>query len=299
MAQFERIVTKVEKNSVASRIAGSVDHPAFVFLHGWPQSSRSYESIMRLLMREFFVLAIDLPGVSGSRGAPISGEKATLAKIVREVIRVVNARAVVLVGHDAGGMIAFSYLRQFGTELDGAVIANTVIPGVYPWEKVIANPRIWHFGFHSIPNLPETLVAGHQREYFDFFFDALASDKSSLTKEARDAYASDYASVDALRAGFGWYRAFPKDAKQNEARIDVDTPLLYVRGDKEQGDINEYVQGLKSSGMLHVSSRIIPKCGHFSPDEAPEALARVLREFREHCNQDARATLKIVSNGRR
>ena len=44
-----------------------------------------------------------------------------------------------------------------------------VAPGVEPWTKVQANPYIWHFAFHSIPVLPETLVAGRERPYFDYF----------------------------------------------------------------------------------------------------------------------------------
>lgn len=51
-----------------------------------------------------------------------------------------------------------------------AVIMDTVVPGVAPWDQVLANPYVWHFGLHSIPALPELLVQGKQRQYFDYFW---------------------------------------------------------------------------------------------------------------------------------
>lgn len=277
-------ITKVDGSSFAVRCAGARDRPAFVFLHGWPESSRTFLPLMRMLADEFYLLAIDLPGVGGSKGALPIGDTHLLARMVRKVIEKQGAKSVILVGHDYGGMIAFSYARQFGSELDGIVIANTVIPGVPPWEKIIANPQIWHFAFHAVPRLPATLVAGHQREYFDYFFNAIAYNKSALTEELRDAYASDYGSVDALQAGFLWYAALAKDAKLNQRHIDVNTPTLYVRGANEIGNIDEYVEGLQASGFHTLTSHVIPNCGHFSVDEAPERFVAMLRDFREKCD---------------
>ena len=67
-----------------------------------------------------------------------------------------------------------------------------MIPGIDPWEQVLRNPYLWHFAFHSIPELPELLVQGHQSEY-----------------------AKAYATDSALPAGLNWYRTFPQDAATN------------------------------------------------------------------------------------
>ncbi len=114
-------------------------------------------------------------------------------------------------------------------------ILETVIPGVDPWEDVIRNPYIWHFAFHSTPELPEVLVQGHQARYFDFFFDLLSADGSRITPQARSAYTAAYGTDSALTAGFDLYRAFAQDAKDNAqsaATEPVATPLLYVRGSR-------------------------------------------------------------------
>lgn len=98
-------------------------------------------------------------------------------------------------------MVAYAYLRRY-TDVTRVAILETVIPGVDPWREVIRNPYIWHFAFDAIPGLPKILVQGHQRRYFDYFFDALSADRSRITPQARATYAEAYAGDRALTAGF-------------------------------------------------------------------------------------------------
>jgi pimeloyl-ACP methyl ester carboxylesterase len=281
MTSIRQRVIDLDGSTVAVREAGDVANPAFVLLHGWPQSSRAFESVIDELADDYFVLAPDLPGIGGSRAAATSGAKRALAARVARLIEVTNARSTILVGHDIGGMITFAYVREPLADIDGAVIMNTVIPGVDPWAQLIANPHIWHFGFHAVPNLPEMLVAEQQRLYFDFFYDVLAQDPTAITPEARDEYARDYGRPEALKAGFDWYRAFPRDVEHNTPPLKVDLPVLYLRGDGEQGHISTYLAGLRRSGLHRVIGHIIKGSGHFAPEEAPSEVAAVLREFRQ------------------
>ncbi|HYN73534.1 MAG TPA: hypothetical protein VES60_13620 [Nakamurella sp.] len=45
---------------------------------------------------------------------------------------------------------------------------------------MLRNPYIWHFAMHSIPALPERLVRGREREYFDYFYGVLSPDPSRM-----------------------------------------------------------------------------------------------------------------------
>ena len=110
-------------------------------------------------------------------------------------------------GHDAGALAVYAYLRSFG--LHRAVLMDAPIPGVDPWDELMRNPQVWHFAFHAVPGLPERLVQGRQRDYFDFFFDNFSRDPGSITDEACTAYADAYSSEQALTAGFAWYRPLP------------------------------------------------------------------------------------------
>jgi pimeloyl-ACP methyl ester carboxylesterase len=261
---------------------GSTDAPSILFLHGWPQDASAFARVMEALMDEAHVVAIDLPGVGGSATEAPASDKLTLARCVRSVARALSLQNLTLFGHDAGGQIVYAYLHAFPDELRAGVIANVAIPGVLPWPEIERDPRIWHFNFHAVPELPEAVVAGREQRYFDYFFDRLAARPGGVPAEARERYARSYARPEALHAGFEWYRAFAQDKQDNLAVRGrrVDTPVLYLRGEADPGaSLDQYVAGLRDGGLERVRGQKIAGSGHFVADEQPAALADALRTF--------------------
>lgn len=259
--------------------AGDPEAAPFMFLHGWPESWSSWRQVMALASQQVRAVAIDLPGVGQSTGNPTDGSKQQLAQTVHELVGEIGLEDLTLVGQDVGGMIAYSYLLAF-QDLSRAVIMDVVVPGVGPWEEVLRNPYIWHFAFHSIPGLPERLVQGRQREYFDFFYDALSADPAKIPPEARAEYVQAYSSDAALAAGFSWYRAFAQDATANkQASHDVATPVLYLRGEKESGQMADYLNGFQAAGLTNLTHGLVPGAGHFTQDEAPAETWRLIATF--------------------
>jgi len=268
---------------LAASVAGDVDCPAIALLHGWPHSRALYDPVVDKLGQRFHVIAFDLPAIGESRGAPPSAEKEQLADLLLDAAERVGARSIIIAGIDVGGMIAFAAARDHGARIRGAMIGNTVIPGLDPWQKIIADPRIWHFAFHSVPELPELLVAGHERAYFDFFFDFLGSKKSPLPDHLRDRFAQAYARPDALKAGFDWYRAFAADAQRNAKQRAIDTPILYFRGDADGRTPADYVAGIEKAGARNVRSATLAGTAEFTPVEVPEEFSELVASFADHC----------------
>jgi pimeloyl-ACP methyl ester carboxylesterase len=261
--------------------AGDPDGVPFLFLQGWPESWQSWRQVMTVAARQARPVAIDLPGVEASSGAATDGSKQQLAAVVHELISTMGLREVTLVGQDVGGMIAYTYLRTY-QDLARVVIMDVVMPGVDPWEEVLRNPYLWHFAMHMIPALPERLVQGHQEEYFGYFYDVLSHDKRRISAEARAAYAKAYATDSALTAGFNWYRTLYQDAADNRqaaAGSPATTPLLYLRGEHESGNIDTYVQGLRAAGVTHVEQAVVPDAGHFTQEENPEQTWQLIARF--------------------
>ncbi|MGI8334486.1 alpha/beta fold hydrolase [Actinomadura scrupuli] len=253
----------------------------YLFLHGWPESWCTWRDVMALAAPDARAIAIDLPGVGESTAAGGGGVKRHVAARVHELIQTLGLTDLTLVGHDAGGMVAYAYLRQY-PQIARVVIMNTVIPGVEPWTEVLKNPYIWHFGLHAVPTLPETLVQGHQAEYFDYFYDVLSVDPSKITPESRATHAAAYRSDASLTAGFDFYRAFAQDARDNAASATsaaIRTPLLYLRGQSEGGDIAAYAAGFREAGIENLTTAVVPDAGHFAQEEAPAEVWRLIREF--------------------
>lgn len=84
----------------------------------------------------------------------------------------------------------------------------------------------------------------------------------------RAAHAAAYSSDAALTAGFDLYRAFAQDARDNTAfakTAAVDTPVLYLRGDGEGGDIATYAQGFRDAGIQNLTTAVLKPTPATSP----------------------------------
>jgi pimeloyl-ACP methyl ester carboxylesterase len=137
----------------------------------------------------------------------------------------------------------------------------------------------------AVPKLPELLVAGRERPYFDFFYDVMAGEPRKLPARSRDQYARGDSRHESLKAGFDWYRAFESDAAHNREQKTIDVPILYLRGDAGGRGPDEYVAGLRAAGAADVQSGVLANSGEYAPEEAPSALVAALRTFREHCTR--------------
>ena len=188
---FRHSQVAVEGSFVHVVEAGDPLGTPVMFLHGWPESWRSWQSVMELASQHVRAIALDLPGIGGSTGEATDGSKRQLARVVHGLIGAMDLEHVTLVGQDVGGMIAYAYMRTYG-DLARVVIMDVVVPGLDPWDEVLRNPYLWHFAMHSIPELPERLVQGRQAEYFNFFYDAISADSTKITSEARSEYVEAY-----------------------------------------------------------------------------------------------------------
>jgi pimeloyl-ACP methyl ester carboxylesterase len=277
---FQHRQVMVKDISIHIVESGISKKSTLLFLHGWPENWMAFKQIMISLRKEFHVVAIDLPGIGKSKPHIQSNDKLSIAKYVKGLIDVLELDDVTLVGHDVGGQIVFSYLHAYPGELSKAVIMNVAVPGIDPWEDVKRNPYIWHFAFHAIPELPETLITGKVAPYFDYFYDTISAKSSSISKQTRASYVASYSSFEALKTGFDWYRAFPQDEKDNInfSKNSVNTPVLYLRESKFD-KLDLYLTGLREGGLLNVQGKIIPNSGHFSPDEQPDEVVNQLKKF--------------------
>ncbi|GAA1878877.1 alpha/beta hydrolase [Pseudonocardia ailaonensis] len=253
------------------------DGPPLVLLHGFPQDCSQWRRMTPRLAERYTVVAVDLRGVGGSDAPPDGYDMRTLAADVAGLLDALGLAPAHVVGHDIGGMVAYALARLHPVRT--VTIVEVPLPGLEPPDPPEITVPLWHGEFHMVPGLPETLVAGHQEEYFRYFFDTGTVDHATIGPEELARYAAAYADPASLHAAFEMYRAIPAFAGfVASATEPVDVPLLLVGGEQVFGPYMAALAPLlrERHGWSDVRSAIVPDGRHYLPDEFPDELAELV-----------------------
>lgn len=262
---------------------GAADGPVLVLLAGYPESWYAWARVMPLLADRFRIIAPDLPG-QGDSDKPLDGyDTESLAERLHGLIGQLGLTCYSLAAHDVGAWVAFPYAHLFPLEVARLVLMDAGIPGVTLPDSLPAAPerawRTWHFPFHAIPDLPEALITGRERIYLDWFLRRKAADPFTFTEADLDEYERVFTLPGALRAGLAFYRAAALSAAQNRAlraARKLAMPVLALSAD--QGSIPDMAAPLRPFAE-RVDGEQLRACGHFLPEEQPQAVAEALIRF--------------------
>lgn len=255
-----------------------------VLLPGWPETAEAYSEIFPTLAEHHRVLAIDLPGLGESAPSGVGYDTGAISRLLYEALQVKGAGPIHLVGHDVGGWIAYAWAAQFPEGLKSLTLLDTAVPGLgksltfpLPYE---VNVKLWQFSFNTLPDLPEMLTQGRERELFDWLFDKKSAHPERITSERRSRYVQCYERPGGMTQGFAYYRAVAKSAQQNLAlsHRKLSMPTLALGGDKAVGDnLRQSMEGF----VERVEGGVVEDSGHYVMEEQPEQVAdRLLAFFR-------------------
>jgi microsomal epoxide hydrolase len=252
-----------------------------VLLAGFPQSWYAWKRVMPILAERHTVIAIDLPG-QGDSDKPLAGyETKSLAETVHGLISDLQVGHYFVTAHDVGAWVAFAYANMYGNEVTKLVLLEAGIPGVTLLEAAPLGEnswKSWHFLFHTIPDLPEGLIEGHERFYLSWFLRRKAADPLAFSEDDISEYERVFTSPGGLRAGLAYYRAIPSDIVDNKifAETKLKMPVLAYGAEFSLGA--SMLDGVKKIAES-VEGGIVPNCGHYIPEEAPDFIAKELIRF--------------------
>jgi microsomal epoxide hydrolase len=262
---------------------GKVDGDVVVLLAGFPESWYAWRKVMPLLATTYKIIALDLPG-QGDSDRPASGyDTQTLAMTVHGLLQQLGFSRYFLAAHDVGAWVAYPYAALFGAEVQRLALMDAGIPGITLPDALPTAPErawcTWHFAFHAIPDLPEMLIAGREREYLDWFLRRKTANPEAFSDADMEEYLRIFKKDGGLRAGLSYYRAAALSAQQNQelsAKGKLKMPVLALGSD--QGSILDMASPLKAFAE-DVHGATIANCGHFLPEEQPTAIAEELTTF--------------------
>jgi pimeloyl-ACP methyl ester carboxylesterase len=290
---------------------GPRDAPALVFLHGFPESHRTWRHQIAHLSGRFRCIAPDQRGYRGS-SKPAEVEAYEPANLIGDVFALAKALGIenfTVIGHDWGGVVAWgvAIAGQMTGTVTRAVIANAPHPALF--QRLLYTDAEQRAASQYIREFRDTDNDALVREHglgallIKAFggpdigtLDSVSRDvvetmlAQTIASDVRERQLADWRDPEAAIAMLNWYRASPVDVPAADAPLTLPqdwtpTPLpplaiptlvLWGMDDTALPPVN--LDGLEQvvSGLDVVK---LDGVGHFSPWQAPEQVNAALDRF--------------------
>jgi haloacetate dehalogenase len=265
--------------------------PPLLLLHGYPQTHALWHRVAPALSERFTLVCPDLRGYGDSGKPPSDPEHLAYSKRA-SALDMVEAMAelgfprFMVAGHDRGGRVAHRMCLDHPGRVERAAVLD-IVPTrtIFRATNQAIATGYYHWFFLIQPEpLPEHLIGADPVFYLHQKLGhwSAGKDTSWVAPEALAEYERCFSDPATIHASCEDYRAAATiDLAHDEADLDrkITCPLLVLWG--EHGLMHRHFDVLatwreKAAGP--VEGRPLP-CGHFLPEEQPEATAQALARF--------------------
>ena len=267
--------------------AGDGDKVA-VLLHGFPESRFSWRFQIPLLVElGYHVVVPDMRGYGRSSRPPLKSDY-HISKLVEDVAGLfdaVGAKQRLLIGHDWGALVAWTFAMDKRLPLDGLIIMNVPHPAVFARViKTVPAQRknSWYVGFFQIPWLPEWSLTRNKAQGIAQAFSGMAVDKSRFPAEVTDVYRQNALIPGAMTAMINYYRA-NRDllGRYGGAAPVIEIPVLMVWGEDDTALDIACTEGY-APYVADFTLKRLPRVSHWVQQEAPEQVNACLTQWIGH-----------------
>lgn len=273
---------------------GPVDAPVLIFLHGFPESHRTWRHQIAHFSDRYRCIAPDQRGYRGS-SKPQEVSAYTPDKLIGDIFLLADVLAIpsfTIVGHDWGGAIAWGVaLGGQHARVNKAIIANAPHPSIFqkllythPGQRAASQ---YIRGFRDPAN--DALVKEHGLT--GLLLKEVKWDRpSAMEPEERDQLLRDWQNRDAAFGMLNYYRASPIDVPTMDAPFEIPAgytppalpkltiPTLVIWALDDLALPPENLDGLEAI-IDPLTIVKVPDCGHFVPWEAPDAVNAAMEGF--------------------
>lgn len=256
--------------------------PLVLCLHGFPDNACSWLPLLELLAAEGYrAVAPFMRGYYPSGLSPDNDYSVTvLAQDVLDLIDAFGEQSAIVIGHDWGGMAAFTAANMAPQKISKLVVASA--PHLHQTPFTFAQVlKSWYVMFFQLPLLPQWLVA---RKHFRLI-DSLYASWSPLwtaSTEHLDSIKASLSGPGSLLAAIGYYRSMVRHMNARKwALMSAKTtvPALVIVGKRDRSTGAElFVTSPACYEQLH-ELLVMPGVGHFPQLENPEGFASAVLGF--------------------
>ena len=271
---------KVDDVGIFYREAGPKDAPTIVLFHGFPSSSREFDSLIPLLAAHYHLVAPDFPGFGHSDAPSASAYAYTfdnLANTINAFLEKLHIDKYTLFLHDYGGPVGFRIMLAHPGRLQRLIVQNANVyqeglgvkwAGIAKyWADPAAHPDILEaFMSPAATEQRHTAGTGHPERYNpDTWTDEYAHLSRPGQREIQGALLYDY------RTNVASYPAWQAWLRQHKPQT------LVVWGRNDPSFVAAGAEAFRRD--LPDAAIHLLDAGHFALDEKNDQIAGLIRDF--------------------
>jgi len=275
----------VSANGARFHVAEAGDGPLVLLLHGFPQFWWSWRhQLAGVADAGFRVVAADLRGYGASDKPPRGYDAYTLSADVAGMIRALGERGAVVVGHDWGGLLAWSVAAMHPRVVRRLVVLSMPHP-LRLRAALLTDPRGqlksggFLFAFQA-PRLPESTILAEDGAYVERLLRRWSAPRWAATTdfaEAAQRYREAIQIPAAAHCALEYYRwmgrSIIRPSGWRFAKLlqgPIVAPTLHLHGALDPCLLPRTAQGSGRYVSATYEWHLVPGAGHFLPEEAPD-----------------------------
>jgi pimeloyl-ACP methyl ester carboxylesterase len=279
-------------NGVRLHVAEAGEGPLVLLLHGFPEFWWCWRAqLPALAAAGFHAVAPDLRGYGGSDKPPRGYDLPTATSDVAALVRALGERDAVVVGHDWGGLVAWSMAAMHPRSVRRLVVLSMAHPRQLRAAMTDRTQRraFRHLLGFQLPWLPERRLTRADDDPVAELMRRWAGPDWTSTADFAEAVARYRSAARIPLAAYGSMEYF-RWAGRSQIRPDgwrylrrmaapVTAPTLQLHGNLDACVLPGSARGSGRYVAGAYAWRELPGVGHFPHEEAPDAVSAALADW--------------------
>ncbi|WP_017326487.1 alpha/beta fold hydrolase [Synechococcus sp. PCC 7336] len=272
----------LESNGIKLHYVTRGEGPLMLMLHGFPAFWYAWKYHIPEFASSYKVVALDLPGYNDSdKPTEFSAYRVeNLVGYIEGAIDALGYKHCVLVGHDWGGALAWTFTYDRPERVERLVVMNFPHPAKFA--QGLRTPqqllRSSYILFFQLRGISEFVIRQGNYAFIGFVFEEVKQYNPDFTSEDIQTFRTAAARPGALTAMLNYYRNLPNSPflKRQWGQLEVPTLLLWGEQDNAFGKELSYgTEAYVKDFQLHY----IPNSGHWVQLDRPQQVSQHLRDF--------------------
>jgi len=261
----------IKKNGISIYIEGKEEKPAIIFVHGFPFDHNMWKNQVNKFSANYFCVSYDIRGLGESD--PDDGQY-TLELFVDDLEMVLNEMKLskpFICGFSMGGYISLRAVEKMEEKFGGLILCDTKSAADTNEGKINRALGINKINKKGVKSFVEDFILNCFSEYS-------LENKADLVKEMISH--SEFFSSTGIK---GCLLAMAARTDTSGYLTKINLPVLVLCGEEDNLTTPDVM--MEMADKIHNSEfDIIPKAGHMSPVENPEAVDKYIENFLKKLN---------------